>query len=468
MNVTCLCKGVFHFDSLHDNYRSRSIVPGKNIEIPSKSISSFGFYGRIVKDLPSDQVLVLDTRCASVKIIPDDCQFAMPTNNDAWELVKPIFKELAARRWFILSEVSRNCYDFSDIAAKCRKSFYSLTDGLLINKTFERDRLTPEKMAGAGFKFVGDASRDIAECYFNPRHKIWNWDEFDRPDSRHVEEFNCLCIENKKYEIPILSFADGQKLPVLYRLHIRDDHFSYVCDDAFLITHSDAPVKIAPWSEIMLKVDEIRAGKIEASLLAYKPTVEADDAKHFDLLKQSITITHFSQLLRNYESVSHDFIGQLQKYKAELHTPADLITADGLLEKLSSSSVSTEISEAVSKLATLKLVKRNAFLLGYLPPATHRAIYDSVERVVIKELRELAESYRNRYFVDDFLNGLVTDGSLGYLFTSDYFTSAKRSDQLTLLLDKGNSCSHLLCRISQTIRELLDPFLSGQAEPADE
>ena len=468
MNVTCLCKGFFHFNSFHDAYRLRSIVPGKDIEIPSKSISTFGSHGHIVKDLPSDQVLVLDTRCATVKIIPDDCQFAMPTNNDAWELVKPIFKELAGRRWFILSEVSNKCYDFSDIKAKCRKSFYSSTDGLLINKTFERDRLTPEKMAGAGLKFVGDASSDIAECYFNPKHQIKHWDEFDGPDSRHVEEFNCLCIEDKKYEIPILSFTDGQKLPVLYKLHIRDDHFSSVCDDAFLITHSDAPVKIAPWSEIMPKVDEIRAAKIEASLLAYKPRVEADDVKHFDLLKQSITITHFSQLLRNYESVSHDFIGQLQKYKVELYTPADLINADGLLENLSSSSVSTEVSEAVNKLATLKLVKRNIFLLGYLPPATHRAIYDSVERVVIKELRELAESYRNRYFIDDFLNGLVTDGSLGFLFTSDYFTSAKRSDQLTFLLDKGTSCSHILFRISQTIRELLDPFLPEQAEPGDE
>ena len=465
MNVTCLCKGYLHFDCFYNNYRPPSIVPGQDIEIPPESISKFGFKGCIVEDLPSDQVLLLDTRCASVKIISDDCQFAMPASNDEWEVVKPIFRELAERRWFILSGVSHKCYDFSDIKAKCRKSFYSSTNGLLINNTFKWGRLTPDKMTGAGLKFVGDASNDTAECYFNPRHQMCNWDEFDKPASRHIEAFHCLCIEDKKYDIPIISFADGQKFPVVYKLHIRDEHFSSVCDDAFLITHSAAPVKIAPWSDIISKVDEIWLGKIEASLLVNKPTVKADDVEHFELLKQSITLTHFSALLRDYELVSHDFICQLKKYKVELHAPADLITADALLEKLSSSSVLAEVGEAVNKLATLKLVKRNAVLLDFLPPATHKAINNSVELVIIKELQELAESYRNRYFVDDFLNGLVTDGSLGCLFTSDYFTSPKRSDQLMLLLDKGNSCSHLLFRVSQTIKELLAPFMPEQVEP---
>ena len=465
MNVTCLCKGYLHFDCFYNNYRLPSIVSGQDIEIPSESVSKFGVFGHIVKDLPSDQVLLLDTRCASVKIISDDCQFVMPASNDEWEVVKPIFKELAERRWFILSEVSHKCYDFSDITAKCRKSFYSATNGLLINNTFEWGRLTPEKMAGAGLKFVGDASNDTAECYFNSGHQMRNWDEFDKPASRHLEAFNCLCIEDKKYDIPIMSFADGQKIPVVYKLHIRDEHFSSVCDDAFLLTHSAAPVKIAPWSDIMSKVDEIMVGKIEASLLDNKPTVKADDVEHFELLKQSITLTHFSELLRDYESVSYDFICQLEKYKAVLHAPADLITADGLLEKLSSSSVLAEVGEAVNKLATLKLVKRNAALLGFLPPATHKSINDSVELVIIKELQELAEFYRNRYFVDDFLNGLVTDGSLGCLFTQDYFTSPKRSDQLILLLDKGSGCSHLLFCVSQTIRKLLEPFMPEQVEP---
>ena len=464
MDVTCLCKGCLYFRCDYNNYRPPSIVPGQDIKIPKKSISKFGFKGHIVKDLPSDQVLLLDTRCALVKIISDDCQFAMPASNDEWEVVKPIFKELAERRWLILSEVSHKCYDFSAVKAKCRKSFYSSTNGLLINNTFEWDRLTPDKMAGAGLKFVGDASNDTVACYFNPKHQMCNWGAFDKPVSRHVEAFHCLCIEDKKYNIPIMSFADGQKFPVVYKLHIRDEHFSSVCDDAFLITHSAAPVKIAPWSDIMSKVDEIRIGKIEANLLDKKPTVKADDVEHFELLKQSITLTHFSELLRDYELVRHDFIGQLEKYKAVLHAPADLITADGLLEKLSSSSVLAEVGEAVNKLATLKLVKRNAALLGFLPPATHKAINDSVELVIIKELQELAEFYRNRYFVDDFLNGLVTDGTLGCLFTRDYFTSPTRSDQLILLLDKGNSCSHLLVCVSQTIRKLLEPFMPEQVE----
>ena len=465
MNISFLCKSPFEIYSRYNRYRPATIVPGKDIEIPSELISKFGAFGHTVKDMPSDQVLLVDTRWARLRIVSDDCQFTMPANDNEWEVAKSFYKELAKRRVLVVSEAGYKCPDLLGIKAKCRKSFYSPIDGILINKKFESGDLTPEKMAEAGIKFVGDALSDTTECYFHPSHQISEWSETDRPISRHYEHYGCLCIEKVKYKIPVLSDAHGQIIPVQpYKVYIRNDNFSSVCHDAFLITHSGAPIKIAPWSDIMSMIDDIRLAVVESSISEARDTGNATGAKYFELLKESVILTHFSSLLRDCECVKHDFISQLQKYKTELLAPADIATADGLLAGLSSCSVLTEVEDAVNKLVAPELVKQNAIRLGFLPAATHKAISSSMELVATKELQELADSYQKRYFIDDFFNGLVKDGTLGCLFTSDYFNSSKRNETLMSLLAKGTEFLQLLVRNSEVIRELLEPYMCQQLE----
>ena len=446
-----------------------AIVPGEEIEMFSESSSNFGSNGRVVKDVPSDRVLLLDT-CwrGSLKIISDDCQFVMPTNGDEWQVVKPILKELAERRVFVLSE-SR--YEYSDLRSlaiieECRKSFYSPSDGGLINNTFERDNLSPEKMAEAGFMFAGGPEKDFTVCYFDKGHKICFWDQSDDPKARHLAHYDCLSMELAKNRICIQSVADGRIIPVqLYKVHVSPESHGHTCDEIVLITHSGAPIKIVPWSDIMSNDNVTAQAVIKSSLLAKRNTGKTADSECFELFKQSISLTHFSGLLRDYESVNHDFITELQCYKTKLHDSADLATADGLLEGLKSHSVVAEVNETVKQLATLNLVNEKAIQLRFLPSATHKTISFGMKLMATKELQEFANTYGQRYFVDDFLNGLVKNGTLGCLFTSDYFNTSKRCEKLISLLAKGTELTQLLIRISEVIRELLEPFVVE--EPCD-
>ena len=465
MNLTFLCR--IACPILPIKCRSASSVPGEEIDLSAELSCSPDFSGRVVKDVPSDRVLLLDT-CwhGRLKMVSDDCQFVMPGNDNEWEVVKPILMELAERRVFILSEISYERPDFSVIKEKCRRSFYSPSDGALINETFAQDNLTPEKMAEAGLMFVGDSRSDVTTCYFNREHKLRSWDRFEDPADRHDLCFFYSCIDEAKYRIPVLSDEDGQIVPVrAYKLSMESEYLRHTCDKGILITHSGAPIKTVLLSEVVSKVEAASLAVIDSALRETRAAGTSADLKYFELLQQLISFTHFSGLLRDFECASNDFITELQRYKVQLHGSADLVTADGLLEKLKSCSVVAEVKVTVNKLAVLKLVNERIIRLSFLPSATLRRFISGMEQVAVNELQELADTYKQRYFVDDFLNGLVKDGTLGCLFTGDYFNSSKRCEKLMSLLAKGTDLSQILASISEAIRGLLKPYMVEQEEP---
>ena len=463
MNITFLCETIRYGSQC----TSASHVPGEEIEISSETSSNFSVNGRVVKGVPSDRVLLLDTCWGGrLKIVSDDCQFVMPTNNDEWSVVKPILRKLAERRVLVVSEVNYQCPDILAAIDECRKSFYSPSDGTLINKKFEWDNLTPEKMAEAGLMFVGDVSTDTTMCYFNKKHLLYSWRESDTPRDLHLYRFNPLCIYDVKYKIPVLSSEDGQKVPVqAYEVSMHSGDLNRICDKSFLISHSGAPIKVVSLSEIISIVNDAMQTEINSCLLEHRENGMAIDSQYFELLKQSISLTHFFGLLRDFKSIKYAFITELQRYKTHLHTTADLATADGLLEKLKSSSLTAEVGEIVKQLAALELVNENSIRLSFLPSATHKGISSSMELVARQELKKLADSYGQRYFVGDFLNGLIQDWTLCRIFASDCADSPQRSEELISLLAKGTELTQLLVRISEVIKELLEPFVVE--EPCD-
>ena len=428
----------------------------------------FGCDRRIVESVPSDRVLLLDT-CARgrLKMVSDDCQFVMPTNDDEWEVVRPILKELTRRRVLVLSEASYDSSELHIMKEVCRNSFYCTGDGTLISESFERDDLSPEKMAEAGFKFIGDAMIDQTACYFNDTHRIL-WSVKIDPGDSPVLDHICSCLENARYKIPVLFAEDGQIIPMqAYRVSMHSEHLSQTCNNPFLITHSGAPIKITPLSEIVPTVDAAKSDLNSLSLKLNRCTIQDVDSQYFDLLKESITSTHFTHLLRDFDCVNQDFITQLQGYTTQLHTSTDIATAEALLKHLESRSLLAEVGETVKQLATLNLVTDHANRLNFLPPATFKAISSGMILIARKELEEFADSYGQRYFIDDFLNGLVKNGTLGCLFTSDYFNSSKRCEKLMLLLAKGTEFSQLLVHISEVIRKLLVPYMVQPEDSCD-
>lgn len=465
MNITYLCDDP---SSYFNSCPSASEVPGERIMLSLPFWGVFGHDNRIVESVPSDRVLLLDT-CArgSLKMVSDDCQFVMPTNDDEWEVVRPILKELTKRRVLVVSEVNYEGSELQIVKEACRNSFYCAGDGKLINETFARDDLTPEKMAEVGFKFIGDAMIDHTACYFNEAHKIL-WSAEIGPGDSPVLDHICSCFDNAKYKIPVLSAEDGQIIPMqAYKVSMHSEHLSQTCNNPFLITHSGAPIKITPLSEIVATVDAAKSDLNSLSLEENRFAVQNVDLQYFELLKESITSTHFTHLLRDFDCVNQDFITQLQGYKTQLHTSADLATADALLKHLKSSSLLAEVGETVKLLATLNLVTEHVNRLNFLPPATFKAISSGMILIARKELEEFADSYGQRYFIDDFLNDLVNNGTLGCLFASDYFNSSKRCEKLMLLLAKGTEFSQLLVHISEVIRKLLVPYMVQPEDSCD-
>ena len=441
--------------------RSCTIVPGETIDISAELSRAIHVSGWVYKDVvPKNRALLVDNCWGGgcLKIVSDDCQFVTLNNDDEWGVVEPILKELAERRVVFLTEVN-----LPRIKEKCRKSFYSSSDGTLINKTFEQDNLIPEKLAECGLVFAGDASNDLTVCYFNTAHQFRDWSQDDIIS--HHNRSHCSCMFYLMIRPPVLYAEDGKKIPVQMYFVTPPEQSDRYCKSATLITHSGAPIKILPLSEVMSTVDAVRLAVADSFIRGHREAGKIIDKACFESLKDSIHVTHFSGLLRDYKRVNLDFTAQLQGYKNELHTLTDLAIADHLLKELTSGSLMTEVDEIITKLATLQMAKETLTKLKFLPAATHKSFSDSMELVAIKELQELAGAYQQKRFVDECLNGLVINGTLGCIFTDNYFNASERSEKLMSLLAKGTELLQVLIGTSDVIKKVLEPFMEQSAEP---
>ena len=429
------------------------MLPGEAVDISEESgnIVRVFDWGRIVVEAPENRALLVANCCndSDLKIVSDDCQFVTPDNDDEWEVVKPILKELAQRGVFVLTE-----FNLPAIKEKCRQSYYSSSDGTLINEVFE-GRIAPEKMAELGLMFAGDASNQITKCYFDPTHQLKDWTFCDWHE--YIYHDYCSCIRYKTLLVPVLSTKDGQSVPMqMYDVNMPPN---YPClHRHILVTHPGAPIKISPLSEVMSKVDAATLVVVDASIPVQREAGKKFDQAYFESLRKSIYLSDFSGLLRHYEDVYGDFTTQFREYKKGLNTPADHANADNLLRELASCSVATEVEETVRKLATLQMVKENAIRLDFLLAATNKSIGVGMELVAINELQELADSYEQKYFVDDCLNELVTRSTFGYVCTGEYFGASERNERLMSLSAKATELIQVLADISEAIKKVLKPF----------
>ena len=97
----------------------------------------------------------------------------------------------------------------------------------------------------------------------------------------------------------------------------------------------------------------------------------------------------------------------------------------------------TEVEETVRKLATLQLVKEHTIRLDFLPAATNKSIGVGMERAAINELQELADSYEQKYFVDDCLNELATTSTFGCVCTGEYFGASERNERINVVVSQS-------------------------------
>ena len=444
----------------HGRCSSSSTVPGELVDISAELGRAIGVSGRVVKEVPKDRVLLVDNCWGGgfLKIVSDDCQYVMPDTDHQWQVVKPILGQLARRKVLVMTE-----FNLLAIIEKCRKSFYSPSDGTLINNTFNGDSLPPEKMAEAGLVFAGDASKFTITCYFDPKHQRSNVGQGAGPLKAPVF-YRCNCMKKMVYKVPVLSTEDGQTVPVQTYNVMRPGSSTNCCQSVTLVTHCGAPIKILSFSEVMPIVDAISRDKADESILGFRASVKMIDQLWLKSIKQSIHFTHFSGLLRDYERVKHDFTTQLQECKDELHNSEFVIT-DNVLKELAFNSVVTEVAETVKKLADWQMVKETAMRLN-LPTATYDSIRASIEHVALKELQEWADSYTHNYFVDENLNSLVTDGAPGCFYIDKHVNDLK-SEKLKSLLAIGSELLQILIGISDVTKRVLKPYMVQSVESCD-
>ena len=453
MNITIRLETIIQFQG---RCSASSSLPGESVDISAELDHAIRVGGRIVKEVPKDRALLVDNCWGGgiLKIVSDDCQFFIPDNDQQWQVVKPILELLARRKVFVLTELN-----LPAIKEKCRKSFYS-SDGTLINNTFESENLAPEKMAEAGLVFAGDASNVKFTCYFDPKHQLGSQWFGDEPSNPPVF-FRCSCMKSMANKVSVLSTEDGQTVPVQIYNVTPLDIPQRCCKGATLLTHCGAPIKILPFSEVMIKVDAISGDMAAFSTLGYREGLKWLDQRFLESLKKSIHFTHFSRLLRDCERVSQDFKTQLQGCKKELHS-SELAISDNLLREMLHSSVVTEVTETVNKLANLRMVKETAIRLNFLP-AVYNPFRVGIEQVALKELQEWADSYADKYFVNQHLNSLVTDGIPCCIIINKDVNNLT-SERLLSLLAKGSELLQKLTDISDVIKKVLKPFMGQSAE----
>ncbi len=78
------------------------------------------------------------------------------------------------------------------------------------------------------------------------------------------------------------------------------------------------------------------------------------------------------------------------------------------------------------------------------------------------KLGVLAEVYAVSHFRDAILNDLMSTGSLGCLYSDDYFKSEMRDEVLMRLWEKGTDLTGVLASIANNLRDLTAPFLAGE------
>ncbi|WP_257265597.1 baculoviral IAP repeat-containing protein [Endozoicomonas sp. ONNA2] len=266
MNISFLC-------SMGDQVGTGCATPhnivGKEINIPAESKKAHWGNGRVVIEVPGDQILLVNT-CLGydhLKTISPDYSFFRPVNDDQLNDVKPYLNELIKRKIIVLTEVKRP--DIQDIKEDCRKSFYT-PEGELFNKKFNQRNLSPLRMGEAGLKFVGDKSHDWTQCCVNPNHILHLWEESDDPVAEHLRHCQRSCIDDMKYKIPVLSAIAGEEIKEkAYHVLMADgpeERSGGFCNSATVLSHPGAPLKIIASRDVFSVIDHAKLDKMKAFL----------------------------------------------------------------------------------------------------------------------------------------------------------------------------------------------------------
>lgn len=429
-------------------------LPGQSVQVTRVSDGHSG----IVKDFRGDQPLFFDNcnyrdRC---KLASPETSFFVYSNQLDLEQLLPLVTLLQQRNILVVQETEHNT---SSIINNLRDSFYR-EDGSLIHNSFANKLFSPDAMAEAGFIFCGDELTDSVRCYFQDSVEIRNWDSYFRQDlsPENVHRLNCSCpgIQILKSFLPrVLSTSGADLSGKVYRLMGSYDCL-FDCREIVVLSYKDCALRQIGEDEFMLNVDRVRLLDIK-QINDYKATVRLKDREYYAQQQQYLLITHFAQPLRRLEYGSQEYIALLDGAKPTL--PSDCYCQAKAAATSLLPSAKTEVVKVLEKLVNVEKSELDSVTLDYLGDAFLALGREAMAKCAKEDLAELASKYVKRFFLDDFLNDLLSTDPLSANLLARGCNTRKKKRETVQLTEKGSELNQSLRDVSREIKRLLEPYL---------
>ena len=196
------------------------------------------------------------------------------------------------------------------------------------------------------------------------------------------------------------------------------------------------------------------------------------DEEYYALREEFLLVRDFTGLPQAFTRLREEYIALLNTHKATLATEQVAVAlAEHVAASLRASPVIEEIKGVISALVGLekaqwqedkqKQAGKPVFQSSRVGNNKHQPSQarKSAEAILI----ELAEVYHDNYFSDVFLHRLIATGSLGCIFSDDYFSSKEKNEVLIRLMEKGTDLTGVLASIAKNLHDLTEPFLPPSA-----
>ena len=457
------------FNVLASRCQAYDSTLGKDILITNVLNRAFGKISVRVSCV--SRVLVDACEALKYKILHPASTFLLPADSHELDEVEPVLRELRARNIIVVEPIEP--LDKDAIKNELYNTFF-YRDGSLINERFDAPGLLPSDMAEAGFGFIGDATDDSVKCHKDPTHVLSDWTHGTDPKVLHRNRYHCQCFDQPEYCLPVLLDARGTNVTgQMYRLIDKVSN-SISCHWGVVLIHRDHPVRTLTLKTLDLDIDALCLDKLEKSLQEKEENGLIND-EYFALRERFLRVSHFSGLLRRFRWLREEYIALLNSYLAKLQMEQQVVVAERTVASLLSCPVNEEIKSVVSALTGLEKArwqegkqKQAGSPRNMEAGINKHGSYDPQESKSAEAmLGVLAEVYAVNHFRDIVLNDLMTTGSLGCLYSDDYFKSGMRDEVLMRLWEKGTDLTAVLASIANSLRDLTAPFLESNTQRKD-
>ena len=449
-----------------DACRAFDLMPGKDLPIVGAKFISPNM--QRVKVSCSGMLLVDGCGDLRVKILDPDITLLTVADRHEQDTVRPFLDTLRARKIIVVEPFGP--VNKSAIKEELRKSGNHYA-GSLINSLLSVPESSVSEMDELIRNFFAYAIANLGKCNHDPSHAAGDFNLVDDAGIRHHILIRCqLCHPPANYP-PLLTDRSGNDVTgQMYRV-IDDANTALHCRQALVLAHRDLPITQVTLPTSGVDIFALQLNKIDDSLKA-KEEAGLIDEEYYALREEFLLVRDFTGLPQAFTRLREEYIALLNTHKATLATEQVAVAlAEHVAASLLASPVIEEIKGVVSALVGLekaqwqednqKQAGKPVFQSARVGNNKHQLSQarKSAEAILI----ELAEVYNDNYFIDVFLHRLIATGSLGCIFSDDYFSSKEKNEVLIRLMEKGTDLTGVLASIAKNLHDLTEPFLPPSA-----